>query len=161
MKFASSCALALLLGAAGTFQLAAQSEAVANAAPTAPSRSPVGSGPEIVYRREVFDYAQGGRRDPFRSLLGTAELGVRLEDLTLVGVVYNPNSRGSLAVFLDNSTQRRIRLRTGERVGGVTVTAIYPRRADVRADEFGVSRSETLYLQARSKQADSARGTQP
>lgn len=129
------------------------------AAAQTPSPKPA---PEVVYRRETFGYERGGRPDPFRSLLGTEELGLRVEDLTLRGVIYNPDPRRSMAVLLDESADRRVRLRVGQRIGGITVVAIYPRRVDVRVDEFGVSRRETLFLKTRAQQTqqpDSAKGS--
>ncbi|MDQ3555345.1 MAG: hypothetical protein M3409_01010 [Gemmatimonadota bacterium] len=126
------------------------------------AHAPVGdtaSASRVVYEREAFRYERGGRPDPFRSLLGTEELGVRVEDLTLRGVIYNPEAGLSVAVLWDEAAKRRIRLRTGERVAGITVVGIYPRRVDVRVDEFGVSRRETLYLRTRIKQdPDSVKG---
>ncbi len=138
--------LLLLLLAGATDGLAAQ-EAQAAVAPT-----------ESAYSREVFVYDQAGRTDPFRSLLGTPDLGIRFEDLTLRGLIYNPDQRRSVAVFMDGSTDRRLRMKVGERVGGITVVAVYPRRVDVRVDEFGVARRETLYIKSPAEVADSVKG---
>lgn len=107
-----------------------------------------------AYEREVFRYERTGRRDPFRSLLGTTDMGVRLEDLTLLGVLHNPDPRQSVAVLSHTGSDRRLRLRVGERIGGITVVAIHPRRVDVVVDELGVARRETLHLRADSQQGD-------
>ncbi len=123
-----------------------------------PAQSAPGTASEGAYSREVFVYDRAGRTDPFRSLLGTPDLGIRFEDLTLRGLIYNPDQRRSVAVFHDGSSDRRLRLRVGERVGGITVVAVYPRRVDVRVDEFGVARRETLYIKSPAQAADSARG---
>lgn len=126
----------------------------------AAAQETAGADPVGIYQREAFQYDRGGRPDPFRSLLGTPEMGVRVEDLTLRGVIYNPDPRRSVAVVMDGSTERRVRLRVGERLGGITVVGIYPRRIDVRVDEFGVARPETLYLKTRTEQEpDSAKGS--
>jgi hypothetical protein len=101
---------------------------------------------EIIYTREVFHYEGARRPDPFRSLLGTAEMGVRPEDLTLVGVIYSTDPRTSVAVFLQRGATRRVRARVGDRIGTMTVMAIHPRRADVVVDELGVSRRVSLQL---------------
>ncbi len=128
-------------------------------APSGASTPGTATGSTVVYERESFRYDRAGRPDPFRSLLGTEELGVRVEDLTVRGVIFNPESQLSVAVLWDEANKRRIRLRTGERVAGITVVGIYPRRVDVRVDEFGVSRRETLYLRTRIKQdPDSVKG---
>jgi hypothetical protein len=112
-----------------------------------------------VYRREVFTYQRAGRPDPFQPLTGGAELAIRPEDLQLTALVYSPNPRESLAVFQAPGIDRRIRLRTGESFGAMTVVAIYPGHANVRVDEFGTSRTYSVQLQrvrARSAAAGAA-----
>jgi hypothetical protein len=123
---------ALVLAGAG---LAAQ-------AAVAPSDSTaVVSLPEAeVYRREVFRYPGGGRPDPFQPLLSGDEMGVRAQDLRLLGIVYSSNPRQSVAVFALPDTTQRVRLRVGQRLGAVMVVGIHPRRVDLREDEMGVSR---------------------
>lgn len=127
--------LALLLAAAA-----------APAQGQSPKPAAAGQGIQIEYRREVFGYDRRGRPDPFRPLLTPGDLGIRLEDLRLRGVVYNPNPRLSVAVFAQADTGRSIRLRVGQRYGNLTVVGIYPRRVDVRVDEFGQSRVESVPL---------------
>ena len=124
---------ALVLAAAG---VAAQQAAVAPGDSTA-----VVSLPEAeVYRREVFRYPAAGRPDPFLPLLSGDDMGVRAQDLRLLGIVYSSVPRQSVAVFaLPDSTQR-VRLRVGQRLGSITVVGIFPRRVDVREEEMGVSR---------------------
>ncbi len=102
--------------------------------------------PALVYRREAFQYPRGARPDPFRSLLTAEELGYRIEDMRLTGVIYSPDPRVSVAVLTESVSKKRFRLKVGERVGGITVAAIYPRRVDVVVNEFGVIRRETLEL---------------
>lgn len=102
--------------------------------------------PIPIYRREVFDYNAQGRRDPFRSLVNTADLGVRVEDLTLRGVVVSRDARRSVATIEQQGTDRRIRARVGDRIGGITVVAITPRSVEVVIEEFGVPRREVLPL---------------
>lgn len=99
-----------------------------------------------IYRREVFQYQRGGRPDPFQPLLSGDDMGVRAMDLTLVGIVYSPTPGAAVATFsLPDSTQR-VRLRVGQRLGAVTVTAIHPRRVELREDELGVSRMYAVEL---------------
>lgn len=93
-----------------------------------------------LYRREVFVYRGAGRRDPFASLLTSPELGVRPEDLTLVSVLSSPDPRLSVAIFAQQGSSRRLRLRVGERLGNIRVTAIRPREVQVVVEEFGVAR---------------------
>lgn len=124
------------------------------ASATAPATSPI-----EVYRREVFTYQRAGRPDPFQPLLSAADLGYRIEDLRLTSIIYSPDPRASVAVFALADSARRFRLRTGQRLGGITVAAIHPRRVDLRVEEFGVGRIESVVLQrATRNEADAARG---
>jgi type II secretory pathway component PulC len=99
-----------------------------------------------IYEREVFQYSRAGRPDPFRSLLNNSELGIRVEDLTLRGVVHNNDASLSVAVLEQAGNQRRIRARVGDRIGTLRVIAINPRSIDVLVEELGVSRRATLTL---------------
>jgi hypothetical protein len=130
---------------------------VAAAAPRVSAQSadtvPVVSAPRvpqgdsmIVYRREVFRYAALGRPDPFRSLVGSAELGVRVEDLTLRGVVHHPDPSRSVAVLAREGVERPVRARVGDVIGGVRIVAIRPTSVDVLVEEFGIAHRETLRI---------------
>ena len=109
-----------------------------------------------VYRREVFRYQRGGRPDPYQPLLNAADLGYRIEDLRLTAIIYSPNPRQSVAVFALADSARRFRLRAGQRLGSITVLNIYPRRVDVRVDDFGVGRIESVQLQRAQRQQAAA-----
>jgi type II secretory pathway component PulC len=100
----------------------------------------------LRYEREVFRYQRAGRRDPFRSLLGTADLAVRAEDLVLRGVIVNPDPRQSVAVIREARGDRQFRVRPGDRIGGIRVVAIQPDRVDLVVEELGVARSHTLRI---------------
>jgi hypothetical protein len=100
-----------------------------------------------LYRREVFVYQAGGRPDPFRPLLTGDDMGVKVADLRLVGIIHSPNPRASLAIFTLPSDSTRQRLRVGQRLGAVTVVAIHPGRVEVREDALGVSRTYSLEMQ--------------
>ncbi|HEX5870064.1 MAG TPA: hypothetical protein VFY65_06605 [Longimicrobium sp.] len=142
----------LTLAAVALSAAAAPAQAApARPAATAPAAAaaPEASLPEAeVYRREVFQYpGAGGRPDPFQPLLSGEEMGVRVQDLKLVSVIYSGTPGASIATFtLPDSTQR-VRLRVGQRLGSVTVVRIQPRRVDVREDEMGVSRVYSLELE--------------
>jgi hypothetical protein len=99
------------------------------------------------YRREVFRYQRGGRPDPFQPLLSAADLGYRVEDIRLTSIVYSPDPRQSIAVFAVADSSARHRLRTGQRLGSITVVGIYPRRVDVQVNDFGTMRVQSLTLQ--------------
>lgn len=110
----------------------------------------------VVYRREVFAYPAAGRPDPFRSLLNSEEFGLRLEDLVLRGIVYNQDPRQSVAVLSQTGSDRRIRVRVGQRIGGLRIVAIHPRRVDVVVDDFGVARRESLELKRETETGSGA-----
>ncbi|HSU13200.1 hypothetical protein [Longimicrobium sp.] len=163
MRKPNNPALALMAVLALAAPLAAQAPAPAPAAsplaagaPDAASTATLPAGD--VYRREVFRYQRGGRPDPFQPLLTAAELGFRVEDLRLTAIIYSPDARRSVAVFAEGDSARRYRLHQGQRLGTMTVTRIWPQRVDVRVDEFGGSRLQTVLLQrtARQQQAVAA-----
>jgi hypothetical protein len=116
------------------------------AAQSAPPAVATGVDSAVVYRREVFHYSATGRPDPFHSLVGSADLGVRVEDLALRGVVYHPDPSRSVAVLAREGVERPVRARVGERVGGIRVLNIRPNSVDVLVEEFGVARRETLQI---------------
>jgi hypothetical protein len=99
-----------------------------------------------VYEREVFSYPRGGRVDPFRSLLKEGEMGVRIENLELRGIVLHSEPERSVAVLTEKGTERRIQARVGERVGSVRVVAISSETVEVIVEELGVARRETLRI---------------
>jgi hypothetical protein len=145
-------ALALLLSLAA-LPLAAQATAAAappagRVAAAGPATLPAGD----VYRREVFRYQRGGRPDPFTPLLTAADLGFRVEDLRLTSIIFSPDGRRSIAVFAEGDSARRYRLHQGQRLGTMTVLRIWPQRVDVRVDEFGGSRLQTVLLQRAQRQ---------
>lgn len=108
----------------------------------------------LVYEREVFRYQRGGRPDPFRSLLTHAELGVRSEDLTLLGVIHHPDPSQSVAVLAQRGADRRVRARVGDRLGSIRIVAIRQRSIDIVVEEFGVARRETLEIRPLPERGD-------
>jgi hypothetical protein len=93
----------------------------------------------------VFSYSEGGRRDPFFSLLNSNELRPMLSDLRLVTVVYDPAGR-SVAILRDVSREEQYRARVGQTLGRMRVTNIHPKSVTFTIEEFGFSRQETLAL---------------
>lgn len=100
----------------------------------------------VVYRREVFDYPAGGRRNPFDPMDTGETSGPRLADLTLTGILYSPDS-GSVVVLVDPGTGRRYRLRAGDRVGKARLVEVAPGRAVFRVEAFGFDRRTVLRLE--------------
>ena len=145
MRPRTSFILTLAAALAAALPAAAQRPAAARPAESPPAGAAAPTGVE-VYRREVCAYQRGGRPDPFQPLLTAADLGFRVEDLRLTGIVYSPNPSQSVAVVAEADSARRYRLKVGQRLGSMTVLRIYPQRVDVRVDEFGSSRMETIQV---------------
>ena len=96
--------------------------------------------------REVFAYTDGGRRDPFFSLILTEDLRPLLSDLKLVGVLYEASGRRSVAIFRDLATNAQYRVQTGMQLGRMRVAQIKPKGVIFTIDEFGLSRQDSLML---------------
>ena len=111
-------------------------------APPAPAAAVVG--PQVT--REVFTYADAGRRDPFFSLILTEDLRPLLSDLKLVGVLYEASGRRSVAIFRDVATNAQYRVQTGMALGRMRVAQIKPKGVIFTIDEFGLSRQDSLML---------------
>ena len=97
----------------------------------------------LGFEREVFEYSGGGRRNPFRPLTAFNTGGPRFEDLVLTGIVYSRDV-GSIVVVADRTSERRYRLREGERVGTARVLEIRPGEVVFAITTFGVSRQAIL-----------------
>jgi hypothetical protein len=113
----------------------------------APSgRAPIAlvAAPQVT--REIFAYADGGRRDPFFSLILTEDLRPLLSDIKLVGVLYEPSGRRSVAIFRDVVTNAQYRVQTGMPLGRMRVAQIKPKGVIFTIDEFGLSRQDSLML---------------
>jgi len=100
--------------------------------------------PKVLINREVFQYEGDGRRDPFVSLLNTADLKPLLTDLKLVGVAYDPRGQNSVAVLRDVTSKDQYKVRVGQTLGRMRVAAIQPKAVIFTIEEFGYSRQELL-----------------
>jgi hypothetical protein len=112
--------------------------------PRGPAPTPLVAAPQVT--REIFAYADGGRRDPFFSLILTEDLRPLLSDLNLVGVLYEPSGRRSVAIFRDVLTNAQYRVQTGAPLGRMRVAQIKPKGVIFTIDEFGLSRQDSLML---------------
>jgi hypothetical protein len=177
MMYATTRALAAVALLAVTVPLSAQqtyaraeprtvaavaAPSAAPAAPTTPTPSPRSAAvtqakkdsmarkEQLSYRREVFSYDAGGRRDPFVSLATTGVLRPTIADLSLVGIAYaaHNNAAGtqSIAIFRDKTTKEQYRVRVGQPLGRMRVASIEPRRVVFSIDEFGISRQESIAM---------------
>ena len=156
MKLSSAALVALLAGVAAVQATQTQERATpADPPAVAPAMVAVqGLSETVVYEREVFTYPAAARPDPFRSLLLEGDLGIRIEDLTLRGVVYHADPSRSVAIMTQAGTNRRIQARVGESVGPLRILGIYPDRVEIVIEELGVARRETLRLVAPEPGAD-------
>jgi hypothetical protein len=115
----------------------------------APAAAPSGARPlnhatDNAVTREVYSYGGAGRRDPFYSLILTDELRPLLSDLKLVGILYEPSGRRTVAVMRDLQTNTQYRVLNGQSLGRMRVTQIRPRAVLFTIEEFGLSRQDSL-----------------
>jgi hypothetical protein len=101
----------------------------------------------VVLEREVYGYAGGGRRDPFRPLIVTTVLRPFPSELRLTAVAYDPTGVNSVAILRDLTTKAQHRVRAGQLVGRMRVVRIQPKAVVFAVEELGFSRRETLTLQ--------------
>lgn len=101
---------------------------------------------EVVINRETFVYQGAGRRDPYTSLMNSTEVRPLVSDLRLTGIGFDPDGRNSVAIMRDLHSKAQYRVRVGQQIGRLRVTAIGPRSVDFAIDAFGFSRTETLLL---------------
>jgi hypothetical protein len=125
----------LTVFAAGATSLAAQADTTATPA----------------LSREVFSY-EGGGRDPFISLLRSGDVRPLLSDLKLVSVLHDGRYPArSVAVLRDVTNRKAYRVRSGDFLGRLRVTAIRPREIVFTVQEFGFERQETLALRTQEE----------
>ena len=101
---------------------------------------------EVTIQREVFNYDGGGRRDPYKSLMGTSDVRPLISDLRLMVVVYDATGDNSVAILRDNFTKQQYRARIGQQFGRMRVSAIKQKAVQFTVEEFGFNRVETLPL---------------
>ena len=111
----------------------------ANAAPT---KSALPS--EVTIQREVFDYNGGGRRDPYKSLMSSSDVRPLLSDLRVTGIAVDPVGDNSVAVLRDTYSKQQYRVRVGQQLGRLRVSAIKEKAVQFTIEEFGFNRTETL-----------------
>ncbi len=119
---------------------------------------------DLVMRREVFQYPDYARRNPFAPLLSADGGGPRFERLVLLGIVFSTDGQRSMALFGEGSAAdastgalsvvagaKTYRLRVGESIGNTTILEIHERRVLVAVDEFGQSEQHTMELRRRTR----------
>ena len=111
-----------------------------NSAPTKKAVMPT----EVTLHREVFDYAGGGRRDPYKSLMSTSDVRPLLSDLQLAVVVLDKDGKNSIAFLRDDFSKTKYRVKVGQQIGRLRVSAIKQKEVQFTVEEFGFNRIETL-----------------
>lgn len=101
---------------------------------------------EITLEREVFSYRSSGRRDPYKSLMSSSDVRPLLSDLRLTAVAFDPVGRNSVAILRDSFSKVQYRIRVGQQIGRLRVSAIRQKEVQFTIEEFGFSRQETLQL---------------
>jgi hypothetical protein len=134
----------------------AQARRPGTQAPAAPPSIPIADLPRdsagnLIFRREVYSYQRGARRDPFVSLILTGDMRPLVADLEIAGIMYDPTGRNSFATLKDASTGEIYRARVGSVFGRVRVTAIRQREVAVAVDEFGFTRQAVLSITVPSR----------
>lgn len=99
---------------------------------------------EVTIQREVFDYHGGGRRDPYKSLMSTSDVRPLLSDLQLSVVVLDKDGNNSIAFLKDDFSKTKYRVKVGQQVGRLRVSAIKQKEVQFTVEEFGFNRIETL-----------------
>ena len=102
-------------------------------------------GSELTLERETYAYRASGR-DPFLSLIKTGDLRPQFSDLKLTAVIYDETGRNSVAVLRDVSSKDQYRVKQGQMVGRMRVSAIRRREVVFTIEEFGASRQQTLAM---------------
>ena len=100
----------------------------------------------VVIMREQYDYARDGRRDPFYSLIATAELRPTMSDLRLTGILFDQGGGHSVATLRDVTTDQQYRVSTGTQLGRMRVSSIRLKSIVFTIDEFGATRQDSLIL---------------
>lgn len=102
-----------------------------------------------VILREAYDYDAAGRRDPFFSLLSSAELRPAITDLRVTGILFHPNR--PVAILRDVGTSTQYRVTLGSQLGRMRVVLIKPHVVIFTIEEFGLNRQDSLFLRDTSK----------
>jgi hypothetical protein len=118
----------------------------------APAKAPAGAAlpTEITIHREAFSYNAGGRRDPYASLMRSSDIRPLLSDLRLTAVAFDPDGDNSVAILRDVTSQAQYRVRVGQQLGRMRVSAIRQKAVQFTIEEFGFNRTETLTQQGDS-----------
>lgn len=148
---ATNAQMAVVNAGATTAPVATQAATPAPAKPAAPAARQAQDPTKITFEREVFTYVPRGT-DPFASPIESGAIRPLVADLKLVGIIFDPAGRNSVAVMRDISTQQQYRAKTGQKLGRARVVQISPQEVVLSIEEYGFSRQETLKLNTQQTQ---------
>lgn len=117
----------------------------------APATPPAPDSSKITFEREVFTYAPR-ELDPFASPIETGAIRPLVADLKVVGIIFDPAGRNSVAVMRDVSTMQQYRAKPGQMLGRARVSQIRAQEVVLTIEEYGFSRQEILKLNAQQTQ---------
>ena len=105
-------------------------------------------GANMSLQREVFSYADGGRRDPAVSLMNTSEIRPLITEIQLIGIVYDEEGMNHMAILRNivDTKKTQYHVKIGQMLGRLKVTQITRREVVFTVDEFGFSRQERLAM---------------
>jgi hypothetical protein len=110
------------------------------------------AGDSTQLQREIFSY-RGAGRDPFFSLLKSADIRPLVTDLRISGITFDAVYPGrSVAVLRDTAQKKRYAVRTGDELGRMKVAEIRTDAVVVTLDEFGVERQVVLPMRRRQQE---------
>lgn len=145
------------MSAPAAAQKAAPAPAKAPATPQAAAKAPASTASQapdsnkITFDREVFTYVPR-EIDPFSSPIESGAIRPLVADLKVVGIIFDPAGRNSVAVMRDISTQQQYRAKPGQMLGRARVSQIRPQEVVLTIEEYGFSRQETLKLNVQQTQ---------
>lgn len=102
----------------------------------------------ITIHREAFAYRGNGRRDPYKSLMASADVRPLLSDLRLTAVAFDPDGNNSVAILRDAYSKTQYRVRVGQQLGRLRVSGIRQKAVQFTIEEFGYNRQTTLPLRS-------------
>lgn len=148
MSLSASTVLAQVTPPTKTVTRESEGTVAPNAAPTKSSMPT-----EITLNREVFNYNGRGRRDPYKSLMSTSDVRPLISDLRLTAVAFDPDGNNSVAILRDSFSDQQYRIRVGQQLGRLRVSAIMKKSVQFTLEEFGFNRQETLVLSSDTTKA--------
>jgi hypothetical protein len=115
---------------------------------------------ELVYDREVFQYPEFTRKNPFVALDGAMGGGPRFEQMSLIGVMYSPDgnsvavlSTGGVQVAEDGTTTPidgdSYNMKVGDSIGNTTVIEIRRDAVIVDVEVFDAVERHTMTFVSR------------